>query len=108
MPAGLRGDITSLSPRWHWLVFIKGEGEKGMSLDKLVEDAPFDYRETKSGLVQVSYRGKVVTTLTGKAAAKLLTRLATAGEREAQLAMAKVTGHFKQGNERAGKMVNAN
>ena len=29
------------------------------------DDDPFDFRETAAGLVQISYRGKVVTQLAG-------------------------------------------
>ncbi|NNE43463.1 MAG: hypothetical protein HKN12_04590 [Gemmatimonadetes bacterium] len=66
-------------------------------------DEPFAYRATKSGLVQVSCRGKVVKTLRGPEAARFLARVEGADGRTAQLAMAKVTGQFKFGNERHGK-----
>jgi hypothetical protein len=41
-----------------------------------------------------------VTFLRGKAAQKFLVRVDGVDERSAQLVMAKVTGHFKHGNER--------
>ncbi|MEM7098978.1 MAG: hypothetical protein AAF541_12025 [Pseudomonadota bacterium] len=63
-------------------------------------DEPFDYQETKSGLVQIAYKGKTVTTLKGKEAQKFLDKTRGQDVRAAQLAMAKATGHFKRGNER--------
>ena len=74
-----------------------------MSLDDLVEDAPFSYRATGGDRVMIAYRGRTVTTLRGREANRFLARVEHADERGAQLAMAKVTGHFKHGNERAGK-----
>ena len=69
----------------------------------MLEDCPFDYRETKNGLVHVSIQGRMIMTLKGKAASKFLAKCDGATEAEAQLAMAKVTGHFKHGNERESK-----
>lgn len=74
-----------------------------MSLDDLVADAPFSYRTTGAGAVQISYQGRVVTTLNGRDADRFLARVEDSDERAAQLAMAKVTGNFKRGNERSGK-----
>jgi hypothetical protein len=50
--------------------------------------------------VRIAYRGKVVTTLAGKEAARFLSRVAGADAAQAQLVMAKATGNFKRGNER--------
>ena len=60
----------------------------------------FAYRATKSGTVFISWNGRVVTTLKGKAAATFLKRIEHADRRAAQLIMAKATGNFKHGNER--------
>ena len=65
-----------------------------------LEDAPFSYQATKSGLVQISYKGKVVTRLKGKAAQQFLERADYADSQQQQMVMAKATGHFKHGNER--------
>ena len=73
-----------------------------MSLDDLVADSPFSFR-CSGQQVQISFRGKTVTTLRGRDADKFLNRVEGADEREAQLAMAKTTGNFKRGNERAGR-----
>jgi hypothetical protein len=64
---------------------------------------PFAFRVTKSGLVQISYLGKVVTTLAGRAAIRFVARTQNANAHACQLAMAKATGHFKHGNERLAK-----
>ena len=66
---------------------------------RLVED-PFDWRETKSGEVLISRGGRVVQTLGGRAAERLLAALARTDEAGGQLVLAKSTGNYKRGNER--------
>lgn len=61
---------------------------------------PFDYRAGKDGKVFLSWEGKQVKIVKGKEAEKLLSKLETATDKEAQLIMAKLTGNFKRGNER--------
>ncbi len=65
-------------------------------------DDPFDWRTTKDGQVLVSRGGRVVTTVRGSAAGRLLGRLAAASDDEAQQLLARVTGNYKRGNERRG------
>ena len=65
-----------------------------------LDEGIFDYRATKDGKVLITWHGKQVTILRGKAAQKFLARVDEVDERSAQLEMAKVTGHFKHGNER--------
>jgi hypothetical protein len=65
-----------------------------------LDDEPFDFWATKSGAVLISWHGKTVTTLKGKTAATFLAKVADLGTQEAQLLMAKATGHFKHGTER--------
>jgi len=65
---------------------------------KLAE-RPFAYQTTKDGKVFIHWMGKPVTTLRGKAAEKFLKSMAGADSTQAQLLMARVTGHFKHGNE---------
>jgi hypothetical protein len=60
----------------------------------------YAWQATKDGRVRISWRGKVVTTLTGAQAARFLRDVEGAGEEAEQLAMARVTGNFKRGNER--------
>jgi len=74
-------------------------GRKPETTDRL-DEGIFDYRATKDGKVLITWHGKQVTILCGKAAQKFLVRVDGADERSVQLVMAKVTGHFKHGNER--------
>jgi hypothetical protein len=71
-------------------------------LDPLA-DEPFSYRQTKEGRVMISHSGRVVTTLRGKDADRFLSRAAGADARALQLLMARATGQFKFGNERAAR-----
>ena len=63
-------------------------------------DEPFAFRATAGGAVFVSYRGRDVTTLRGRATARLLARIERMDAAAAQGEMARVTGNFKRGNER--------
>ena len=67
---------------------------------RLVDD-PFDYRETKAGEIMISRGGRVVQTLGGASAARLIKALETASEAQEQLLLAKSTGNYKRGNERS-------
>jgi hypothetical protein len=67
-----------------------------------LEDNPFDWRVTKDGQLLVSRGGRVVTTMRGSAAAKLLGRLERVTDDEAQHLLARATGNYKRGNERHG------
>jgi hypothetical protein len=60
----------------------------------------FAYRTTKEGTVFISWQGKTVTTLRGKAAERFLEKITGLEGGDAQLVMAKATGNFKHGNER--------
>jgi len=64
-----------------------------------LEDDPFDYELTKSGNVRVFRGGRVVVTVSGAAAWKLVARLGT-GAKQDQHLLARVTGNYKRGNER--------
>jgi len=72
-----------------------GEIDKRGVLDEI-----FTYRRLKDGKVFVYWCEKHVTTLAGKDAQKFLARIEALDGKDAQLVMAKVTGHFKHGNER--------
>jgi hypothetical protein len=61
---------------------------------------PFAFRITKDRKVLIQWNGKIITTRNGPDAEKLLARIATADRQQAQLLMARATGHFKRGNER--------
>jgi hypothetical protein len=66
-----------------------------------LDDDIFSYREMKDGTVQISWYRKRVMTLKGLQARKFLAKIAELDGKQAQLVMAKITGNFKRGNERA-------
>jgi hypothetical protein len=66
----------------------------------LVAD-PFDYRATKQGAVIVSRGGRVVLTVGGGGAARLIVALQRADDSRAQHLLARVSGDYRRGNERA-------
>jgi len=68
-----------------------------------LDEGIFACRITKDGKVFISYCGKQVTALSGKAAEIFAKKIAGAEGKDAQLIMAKVTGNFKRGNEKLGK-----
>lgn len=61
---------------------------------------PFSWRETKAGEVMIERGGRVVVTLGGTSAIRLLERLDRADDAQQQLLLAKATGNYKRGNER--------
>ena len=61
----------------------------------------FSYRVSKSGAVQVLRDGLLAATLRGTEAAAFLAKVSRAGETAAQQLMARLTGNYKRGNERA-------
>ncbi len=65
-----------------------------------LDEAPFSYRVTKDRRVFIQWKGKQVTILRGKEAEKFIAAVADVDDLQAQLIMARVTGHFKHGNER--------
>ncbi|MFN8384457.1 MAG: hypothetical protein U0V02_21135 [Anaerolineales bacterium] len=64
-----------------------------------LQEEPFAFRETKDGKVLIYWHGKQVTVLKGRDAQKFLADIASADSMQAQMLMARVTGHFKHGNE---------
>ena len=58
-----------------------------------LESDPFEYRETKSGVVFISRDGRVVMELGGRRAAALLDTLARSDDE--QQVLARITGHYK-------------
>lgn len=67
-----------------------------------LEDDPFGYRITKSGMLLISRRGRTVMELGGKKAAALIPRLGRSADEDQQL-LARVTGNYRRGNESAFK-----
>ena len=71
-----------------------------MSGDPLA-DEPFSYQATKQGAVQLFHRGRLVKTIRGKEAARFLDRAAGADPAALQQLLARATGAFRFGNEKA-------
>lgn len=67
------------------------------------EEEVFTYQTTKDNKVFIYWMGKKVTILSGKASDKFLEAIEGKGYKETQLAMAKITGNFKRGNEKDNK-----
>ena len=61
----------------------------------------FTHRTRKSGDVEVLHRGRLAATLRGNAAVEFLSEVAGCNETAAQQLMARLTGNYKRGNERA-------
>jgi hypothetical protein len=60
----------------------------------------FGWRATKDGRVRITWRGRVVTTLAGAAAARLVHQAEGADGETVQALLARATGNFKRGNDR--------
>jgi hypothetical protein len=69
-----------------------------------LDDRPFSALITKDRRVLVSYRGRQVTVVAGRAAGRLIAALETADEDATQHLLARVTGNFKRGNERPERL----
>jgi len=77
--------------------------EKPIDKRGKLDDEVFTYRITKDRKVFISWHGKQVTVLSGKKAEDFIAVIEVADDKEAQLVMAKATGHFKHGNEKMNK-----
>ncbi len=66
----------------------------------LFDEKPFSYKLLKDNKAQLFYKNKMVSTISGKDYNKLARVIALDNEYELQLFCAKVTGQFKNGNER--------
>jgi hypothetical protein len=70
-------------------------------VDDPLADEPFSYRATKNGAVQLFHRGRLVKTIKGREADRFLARAEGAGAAALQQLLARATGAFKFGNEKA-------
>jgi hypothetical protein len=66
-----------------------------------LDDEPFSFVARADGSVVIRYHTAPVTLLRGKAAARFMTRITGADAAGAQQLMARATGQFRRGNERA-------
>ena len=74
-----------------------------MSSDNKLKDCPFSFRKANNGMIHISYKNRMVTTLKGKEAAKFASKALSSDEESQQVLMAKTTGQFKHGNEKVSK-----
>lgn len=63
----------------------------------------FTYRVRKNGNVEIFHRGRLATTLRGKEAEDFKQEAQDEATAEAQQLMARLTGNYKRGNERAAR-----
>ncbi len=71
-------------------------------IDRLNEER-FSFLESKSGFVQILFHGKVVTKLSPVEGERFLAKVESLDQKGRQLLMAKLTGHFKHGNEKTSR-----
>ena len=64
-------------------------------------DLGFRYRPRKNGDVEVLHHGRVAAVLRGRDAEKFMAEATDSTSQEAQQLMARLTGNYKRGNERA-------
>lgn len=69
-----------------------------------LDEEQFTYKASRDGTLFVYWHGKHVRTYSGHQSAAILEEIeAAASDKDVQLALARVTGNFKRGNERAPK-----
>lgn len=67
-----------------------------------LKDNPFSFKVTQSGKVFIYWQNRQIIILSEKESGRFLSRINGKSEFEQQLELAKVTGHFKHGNEKKG------
>jgi hypothetical protein len=67
------------------------------------EDLGFTYRARKNGDVEVLHKGRLAASLRGVAAQEFLAEVEAGRFTDGQQLMARLTGNYKHGNERAAK-----
>ena len=77
----------------------------GKSIDKRgkLDDEIFSYQAVKDGKVFIFWQGRRVMILSGQKAGRFRKDINGMEGKEAQLIMAKATGHFKHGNEKSNR-----
>ncbi|MFF2797554.1 hypothetical protein [Lysinibacillus xylanilyticus] len=72
----------------------------------ILSEEPFDYQITKKGTVVIYYEGKQIKNVKDREAERLIARIKEVEDNitAVQLVLAKITGNFKRGNEKFGKM----
>lgn len=64
-------------------------------------ESDFTYRIIKDGKVMIFWHGRIVTTLASSRADRFRERVENLDHQGVQLLLARMTGNFKRGNERA-------
>ncbi|TXT54382.1 MAG: hypothetical protein BAJATHORv1_70082 [Candidatus Thorarchaeota archaeon] len=90
-----RRDLENHSLRSDNVMKMKQEDPRGA-----LNDEPFSWSQVGYE-VHIYWYSKLVTVLRNEMAIKFLEKITPADEKEAQLIMAKITGNFRRGNERA-------
>jgi len=72
-------------------------------VNNFASDLGFTFQKSKSGDVQIFRHGKPATSLRAKKAADFMDKIHNQDFTEQQQMMARVTGNYKRGNERAAK-----
>ncbi len=67
------------------------------------EDLGFTYRARKNGDVELLHKGRLAARLRGVAAREFLAEVESGEFPDAQQLMARLTGNYKHGNERAAQ-----
>ena len=65
------------------------------------QDLGFTHRARKNGDVEILHRGRLAASLRGVAAQEFIAEVESGGFADAQQLMARLTGNYKHGNERA-------
>lgn len=68
-----------------------------------LEDDPFDYKITKARQVLISRGGRLVVTVAGPKADRLVSLLGKGDEAADQQLLARATGNYRRGNEKRRK-----
>ena len=79
---------------------MSGRTDASDERGRLASD-PFDYRVTKQGGVIVYRGGRQVMSVGGRDAARLVAALQRADDSQAQHLLARASGNYRRGNERA-------
>lgn len=66
----------------------------------LRDEQPFDYKILKDNKAHIFFKNKAIKIVIGKDYDKLIKKIDENNDYELQLFMAKITGHFKHGNEK--------
>jgi len=69
----------------------------------VLDEDVFSYQSVKGDKVFLFWHGRRVVTLSGQKAKRFLEDIDGLTGKEAQLVMAKATGHFKHGNKSGGR-----